>query len=113
MTNAGDQAAGAQRAHGAALAMTVICAAQFVLQLDFSIVNVALPTIQRELHMAAAQLQWIVTGYALTFGSLLLAGGRWPTCSGGAGCWPPGWSGSRSLPWSPGRLEQPAAHRSC
>jgi len=76
MTNAGDQEARGQRAHGAALAMTVICAAQFVLQLDFSIVNVALPTIQRELHMAAAQLQWIVTGYALTFGSLLLAGGR-------------------------------------
>ncbi len=103
MTNAGDQAARGQRAHGAALAMTVICAAQFVLQLDFSIVNVALPTIQRELHMAAAQLQWIVAGYALTFGSLLLAGGR-PTCLGGAGCWPPGWSGSRSLPWSPGCL---------
>jgi EmrB/QacA subfamily drug resistance transporter len=57
-------------------AMVLICAAQFVLQLDFSIVNVALPTIQRELHMAAAELQWIVTGYALTFGSLLLLGGR-------------------------------------
>ncbi len=59
-----------------ALAMVLICAAQFVLQLDFSIVNVALPTIQRDLHMPAAELQWIVTGYALTFGSLLLAGGR-------------------------------------
>jgi EmrB/QacA subfamily drug resistance transporter len=59
-----------------AVAMLVICAAQFVLQLDFSIVNVALPTIQRELHMVPADLQWIVTGYALTFGSLLLAGGR-------------------------------------
>jgi len=47
-----------------------------VLQLDFSIVNVALPSIQRELGLAAAQLQWIVTGYALTFGSLLLVGGR-------------------------------------
>jgi EmrB/QacA subfamily drug resistance transporter len=58
------------------LALTLICAAQFVLQLDFSIVNVALPRIQADLHMAAAQLQWIVTGYALTFGSLLLAGGR-------------------------------------
>ena len=58
------------------LVMILICAAQFVLQLDFSIVNVALPTIQRELGMAAAQLQWIVTGYALTFGSLLLVGGR-------------------------------------
>jgi EmrB/QacA subfamily drug resistance transporter len=63
-------------ARGGAFAMVLICAAQFVLQLDFSIVNVALPTIQRELAMAAAQLQWIVTGYALTFGSLLLAGGR-------------------------------------
>jgi MFS family permease len=45
-------------------------------QLDFSIVNVAIPTIQRELTMPAAQLQWIVTGYAVTFGSLLLLGGR-------------------------------------
>ena len=61
---------------GGALATAVICAAQFVLQLDFSIVNVALNTIQRELGMAPADLQWIVTGYALTFGSLLLAGGR-------------------------------------
>jgi EmrB/QacA subfamily drug resistance transporter len=64
------------RPSGGLLVMTLICAAQFVLQLDFSIVNVALPTIQRELGMAAAQLQWIVTGYALTFGSLLLVGGR-------------------------------------
>jgi MFS family permease len=63
-------------ATGTALVMTLVCGAQFVLQLDFSIVNVALPTIQRELHMASANLQWIVTGYALTFGSLLLAGGR-------------------------------------
>jgi EmrB/QacA subfamily drug resistance transporter len=59
-----------------ALALVVIYAAQFVLQLDFSIVNVALPTIQHEFGMAPADLQWIVTGYALTFGSLLLAGGR-------------------------------------
>src|ERR1700691_628987 len=76
MTNVGDQAPRAQRAHGAALATAVICAAQFVLQLDFSIVNVALPTIQRQFGMAPAELQWIVTGYAMTFGSLLLAGGR-------------------------------------
>ncbi len=61
---------------GVTAAMVLVCSAQFVLQLDFSIVNVALPTIQSGLHMAPAQLQWIVTGYALTFGSLLLAGGR-------------------------------------
>ena len=59
-----------------AFVISLICAAQFVLQLDFSVVNVALPAIQRELGLAAAQLQWIVTGYALAFGSLLLAGGR-------------------------------------
>jgi MFS family permease len=64
----------AARATGSALAL--ICAAQFVLQLDFSIVNVALPTIQRQLGVTAAHLQWVVTGYALTFGSLLLLGGR-------------------------------------
>jgi EmrB/QacA subfamily drug resistance transporter len=60
----------------AVFVISLICAAQFVLQLDFSIVTVALPSIQRELGMPAAQLQWIVTGYALAFGSLLLAGGR-------------------------------------
>jgi MFS family permease len=58
------------------LALGLVVAAQFVLQLDFSIVNVALPTIKRELDFAPAELQWIVTGYALTFGSLLLFGGR-------------------------------------
>jgi MFS family permease len=57
-------------------ALALVCAAQFVLQLDFSIVNVALPTIERQLHFVAATLQWIVTGYALMFGSLLLPGGR-------------------------------------
>jgi len=64
------------RQHTTGLALALICAAQFVLQLDFSIVNVALPSIQRELGLAASQLQWVVTGYALTFGSLLLLGGR-------------------------------------
>ena len=57
-------------------ALGLICAAQFVLQLDFSIVNVALPIIQRELGFAAADLQWVVTAYTLTFGALLLLGGR-------------------------------------
>jgi EmrB/QacA subfamily drug resistance transporter len=76
MTSAPGPRVSAGPARAAALTMTLICAAQFVLQLDFSIVNVALPTIQRDLAMPAAELQWIVTGYALTFGSLLLVGGR-------------------------------------
>jgi EmrB/QacA subfamily drug resistance transporter len=44
--------------------------------LDFSIVNVALPSIERELGMPADAVQWIVTGYAISFGGLLILGGR-------------------------------------
>jgi EmrB/QacA subfamily drug resistance transporter len=44
--------------------------------LDFSIVNVALPSIERELHMPLDAVQWIVTGYAISFGGLLILGGR-------------------------------------
>jgi MFS family permease len=58
------------------LAPGLVVAAQFVLQLDSSIVNIALPTIKRDLYFAPADLQWIVTGYALAFGSLLLPGDR-------------------------------------
>jgi MFS family permease len=58
------------------LALFLVSAAQFTLQLDFSIVNVALATIQREFGVSSVDLQWIVTGYALPFGALLLLGGR-------------------------------------
>jgi len=44
--------------------------------LDLSIVNVALPAMQRDLHFSTAQLQWVVNAYALTFGGFLLLGGR-------------------------------------
>ena len=60
----------------AASPLLLLCVAQFVLQLDFSIVNIALRTIASELGFSAAGLQWVVTGYALSFGSLLLLGGR-------------------------------------
>ncbi|MDE2588678.1 MAG: MFS transporter [Patescibacteria group bacterium] len=50
--------------------------AQFMVVLDISITNVALPTIQKQLHFSIASLQWIVTAYALTFGGFLLLGGR-------------------------------------
>ena len=72
--DAADSPSAARRS--AARALAAICAAQFVLQLDFSIVNVALPTVQRELRFSAAGLQWVVTGYALAYGALLLTGGR-------------------------------------
>jgi EmrB/QacA subfamily drug resistance transporter len=57
-------------------ALGLIASAQFVLVLDITIVTVALPTIQRELGFAQAELQWLVTSYALTFGGFLLLAGR-------------------------------------
>src|SRR5580658_4700606 len=58
------------------LALLVIATAQLMLVLDDTIVNIALPTIQRSLHVPASHLNWIASFYALTFGGLLLAGGR-------------------------------------
>ncbi len=58
------------------LALALLCAAQFMVVLDFSIVNVALPSIQRSLGFSQQNLQWIVSVYALTFGGFLLLGGR-------------------------------------
>lgn len=58
------------------LMLMLLAMAQFMVVLDFSIVNVALATIQQELHFTQADLQWVVTAYALTFGGLLLLGGR-------------------------------------
>jgi EmrB/QacA subfamily drug resistance transporter len=57
-------------------ALALILTAAFMVVLDFSIVNVALPSIQRELGFSASAVQWIVTGYAITFGGLLILGGR-------------------------------------
>lgn len=58
------------------LVLTIVCLAQFMVVLDISIVNVALPSIQKDLAFSAADLQWVVTAYSLTFGGLLLLGGR-------------------------------------
>src|SRR5437762_11643645 len=48
----------------------------FMIMLDNTIVNVALPTIQDSLHLKTSELEWVVTGYALTFGALMLTGGK-------------------------------------
>ena len=50
--------------------------AQFMVVLDFTIVNVALPSIQHDLHVATTTLQWLVSAYAIAFGGFLLLGGR-------------------------------------
>ncbi len=58
------------------IALVVIALAQLMVVLDVAIVNVALPSIQRELHLAATDLEWVVNAYAIAFGGLLLLGGR-------------------------------------
>ena len=60
--------------NGAVLAL--VCLAQFMVVLDVSIVNVALPAIGSDLHYSATGLQWVVNGYVLTFAGFLLLGGR-------------------------------------
>jgi EmrB/QacA subfamily drug resistance transporter len=57
-------------------AFTLLAIVYFMTIIDLTIVNVSLPTIGRDLHFSETSLQWVVTAYALTFGGLLLLGGR-------------------------------------
>jgi EmrB/QacA subfamily drug resistance transporter len=59
-----------------ALTLLLLCAVQLLDGVDASIVNVALPSIQRSLHFSQQNLQWVASGYILTFGGFLLLGGR-------------------------------------
>src|SRR3954452_11368176 len=56
--------------------LIAVSLATFMTYLDNNIVNVAIPAIQRDLHLSTAGLEWVASGYILTFASLLLAGGR-------------------------------------
>ena len=56
--------------------LVLICLAQFMVVLDATIVNVALPSIQKDLRLSEGSLQWIVNAYTLVFGGFLLLGGR-------------------------------------
>jgi MFS family permease len=58
------------------LVLVIACLAQFMVVLDATVVNVALPSIQRGLHFSAANLAWVVNAYTLIFGGFLLLGGR-------------------------------------
>jgi EmrB/QacA subfamily drug resistance transporter len=57
-------------------ALALLCSAFFMVILDVSIVNVALPSIETDLHFSPGDLQWVLSAYALTFGGFLLLGGR-------------------------------------
>src|SRR3954447_3359041 len=58
------------------LVLVIVCVAQFMVILDATVVNVALPTIQNALDFSSADLQWIGNAYTLVFGGFLLLGGR-------------------------------------
>src|SRR5579872_2881779 len=58
------------------LALFVICAVQMMVILDGTIVNIALPSIQHQLHFSSPGLEWVIAAYSLAFGGLLLLGGR-------------------------------------
>ena len=58
------------------LILVIACLAQFMVVLDNTIVNVALPSVQHGLHFSVANLQWVVNAYTLIFGGFLMLGGR-------------------------------------
>jgi EmrB/QacA subfamily drug resistance transporter len=82
VTRPADSPEAARTARGAAspqhrwLILGVIALAQLMIVLDATIMNIALPTAQRDLGFSVVDRQWVVTGYALAFGSLLLLGGK-------------------------------------
>ncbi len=73
MTNA---SIGTEQGNRRWLALGVIVAAQFMVILDIAIVNVALPSIESDLHFSQESLQWVISAYAIFFGGFLLLGGR-------------------------------------
>ena len=72
----GPSGTGSDHPRGSGLALAVIATAQLMVVLDATIVNVALPHIQKALGFSGSGLEWVVNAYALTFGGLLLLGGR-------------------------------------
>jgi EmrB/QacA subfamily drug resistance transporter len=62
--------------HRPTLVLVAVCLGQFMLQLDTTIVNVALPSLGADLHATVSELQWVVDAYILALASLLLIGGR-------------------------------------
>ncbi|MGH9019909.1 MAG: MFS transporter [Acidimicrobiales bacterium] len=76
LTRPGDVDAPASRWRRPVVVLTLLAVAQFIDVLDVTIVNVALPHIQRDLHVAGNNLQWIISIYVLFYGGFLLLGGR-------------------------------------
>ena len=91
-------AAGAPRT---GLVLAVCCVAQFLVILDLSIINVALPTIQSALRISAVHLQWVIDAYAIVFAGFLMLAGARPTCFGQRRMFTLALAAFRSRRWSP------------
>ena len=99
-SRAADRADGVAVHRGAALA--VLCAAVFVINVDSTIVNIALPALVRQLGASTRDLQWVVDAYNLTFAALVLAAGSLGDRYGRKGRWSPVSASSGSRPRSAG-----------
>jgi MFS family permease len=88
--------------------LVLVCLAQYMVILDVSIVNVALPAIHDDLGFSTAGLQWIVNAYTLTFAGFLMLGAR-RTCSGAAAS---SWVAPHCSCWRPWPAPLPAPRRS-
>ena len=76
--------------------LTFVCAGQFMVFIDVSIVNLALPSIQSSLHMSDVSLNYVVTAYGTVLGGFLMLGGPSPTPTGAAApCKRASWSSPR------------------
>ncbi len=82
------------------LTLALLCAVAFLDFIDASIVNLALPSIRHDLHFSVQGLQWVLSGYLLTYGGFMLLGGRAGDLLGRRRIWSPGQrcSGSRHSP---------------
>ena len=89
MNTARDRVRTAPAHRGAALA--VLCLAAFIINLDTTIVNIALPSLMRQLDASTRELQWIVDAYTLTFAALVLAAGSLGDPTAARGPCSPGW----------------------
>src|SRR5215472_4103050 len=76
MSSLSNRASGPARHVPDGVILAIACIGQFMVVLDVSVVNVALPSIGRDLHYSPTGLQWVVNAYVLTFAGFLLLGGR-------------------------------------
>jgi MFS family permease len=92
--------------------LAVLCLCAFAVNVDTTLVNVALPTLSLELEASTRELQWIVDGYNLFFAALVLAAGSLGDRIGAGRCWSRAWSSTASATGSRRSWTRPASSSS-